>query len=391
MRIAITVIAVLLIAGAAAAEDWPCWRGPTHDGKAVETGWSAEALAAGKILWRAEVGKGYSSFAVVADRVYTMGNADNHDSVFCFNGKTGKLIWKESYSCGAGGKYAGPRGTPTVDDGLVYVVNRDGHLRCVDAKTGKAKWDTKAKTKTPRWGVATSPIIHENLVVLNTGDSGAAYDKKTGKLKWSAGDGMPGYASPVFAKFGSGANFLIFSKASLICVNGKSGKPRWSFPWQTKYDVNAGDPVLVGKNGVFISSGYNKGCAMLKAGSRGVSKVWQNTNMRGHMASAIHHEGFLYGFDEKNLVCLDVKTGKTKWSQDGFNKGAAMLADGKLVFVSEFGISLMVAKATPKGYQEISRATVLPGHTWTAPVLSNGRIYCRNDKGAISCVDVTGK
>jgi len=390
MRTVIALLAVVVLVGAAAADDWPCFRGPTHDGKSAETDWSPRALSAGKILWRAEVGKGHSSFAVVADRAYTMGNSDNQDSVFCFDGKTGKVIWKESYPCRSG-NYPGPRGTPTVDGGFVYVINREGHLRCLDAKTGEVKWLAKAKTEVPRWGIATSPLIHGDLVVVNTGDSGAAYHKKTGKLKWMAGDGMPGYASPVFAKFGSSETFLIFSKDSLICVGAKSGRPRWSFPWKVRYDVNAADPVLVGRSGVFISSGYGKGCAMLKASSRGVSTVWQNTGMRAHMATPIHHEGYLYGFDDKLLACLDAKTGRTMWSQAGPNKGALILANDMLIFVTEFGIDLVVAKATPKGYEEIARAPVLPGDTWTSPVLSNGRVYVRNKKGAIACVDLTGK
>ncbi len=150
--------------------------------------------------------------------------------------------------------------------------------------------------------------------------------------------------------------------------------------------MNAGDPVLVGRKRVFISSGYNKGCALLEVGSKGVREVWKNTNMRNHMASTVHHEGHLYGFDDKSLACLDVKTGKTQWSQGGFGKGALMLADAKLIFLSEKGIHLVVAGATPEGYREIARTTVMGGSTWTAPVLANGRIHCRNQGGDIVCV-----
>jgi outer membrane protein assembly factor BamB len=393
-RYALGIIAgltlVVLLAGTVAAEDWPWWRGPTSDGISAEKDWSPEAVAAGKVLWRANVGKGHASFAVAGGKVYTMGNAGNKDTVYCFDAETGKEVWKQTYDCPAG-NYPGPRGTPTVDGKFVYSMSREGHLLCMDSASGKVKWRKKVPSGLPRWGISTSPIIHGKFLLLNAGTSGVAYDKKSGKRAWTGGDGTPGYASPVIMKLGGTECALIFSAKSLICVNAKSGRPRWSFPWVTKYDVNAGDPVVIGKDRVFISSGYNHGCAMLKVSSKGAKALWQNTAMRNHMASTIHHEGALYGFDDGTLACLDSKSSATKWTQGGFGKGALMLADGKLIFLSERGVDLVIAEATPKGYVELAKTRVFSGHTWTAPVLANGRIYCRNDAGDIACVDAKGR
>ena len=383
-------VSVVLVAGTLVrAEDWPTWRGPTHDGISAETTWSPEAVAAGKVLWRASVGKGHSSFAVAGGRVYTLGNTDNQDTIFCFDAETGEKVWTKSYACRAG-NYPGPRSTPTVDGTLVYTLSREGHLHCLDAASGDVKWTQNVATKVPRWGLASSPIVVGDLVVVNAGTSGTALDKKTGKLEWSAAPGMPGYASPVAMKSGSKVSFLLFSKDSLVCVSGKTGKAVWSFPWKTKYDVNAADPLLVGKSNVFISSGYDKGCTMLKATSGGVSKVWQNTNMRNHVGSCVLHDGHLYGFDDKNLACIDVKSGDRKWTQAGLGKGGMMLADGKLIVLSEEGGELVIAEASSKAFVEIARTQALDGHTWTPPVLANGRIYCRNDAGAVACVDARG-
>ncbi len=383
-------MSVVLVAGTLVrAEDWPTWRGPTHDGISAEMSWSPEAAAEGKVLWRASVGKGHSSFAVAGGKVLTLGNTDNQDTVFCFDAETGEEVWTTSYACRAG-NYPGPRSTPTVDGTLVYTLSREGHLHCLDAASGEVKWMKKVATEIPRWGLASSPIIDGDLVVVNAGASGTAFDRQTGELEWSAAAGMPGYASPVAMKKGSKVSFLLFSKDTLICVNGKTGKPQWSSPWQTKYDVNAADPILIGKNNVFISSGYGKGCAMLKTTSRGVSAVWQNTNMRNHVGSCVLHDGHLYGFDDKTLACIDVEQGDTKWTQAGLGKGGMMLADGKLIILSEQGGNLVIAEASPKAFVEIARAQVLDGHTWTPPVLANGRIYCRNDAGAIACVDARG-
>ena len=207
----------------------PTWRGPTHDGISAETTWSPEAVAAGKVLWRASVGKGHSSFAVAGGRVYTLGNTDNQDTVFCFDAETGEEVWTKSYACRAG-NYPGPRSTPTVDGTLVYTLSREGHLHCLDAASGDVKWTQKVATEVPRWGLASSPIVDGDLVVVNAGTSGTAFDKKTGKLEWSAAAGMPGYASPVAMKRGSKLSFLLFSKDSLVCVSGKTGKPRVVLP-----------------------------------------------------------------------------------------------------------------------------------------------------------------
>ena len=383
---ALTVLLALVAGTLAEAEDWPNWRGPTYDGISAESNWSPEAVAEGKVLWRASVGKGHSSFAVAGGKAYTIGNTDNQDTVYCFDAETGEEVWSHAYGCRAG-NYPGPRSTPTVDGDVVFTVSREGHVHCLDAASGEVRWMQKVASKAPRWGIASSALIDGDLVVVNAGTSGVALDKKTGELEWSAGAETPGYASPVAVDLGSKRHYLIFSQNSLICVSGKTGKPRWSFDWQTKYDVLAADPILVGRSNVFISSGYGKGCAMLKATSRGVSKAWQNTNMRNHVGTCVLHDGHLYGMDDKNLACLDVKRGKTLWTQSGLGKGGLMLADGKLIVLSENDVDLVVVEANPKAYVELARARVLEGHTWTPPVLANGRIYCRTDAGEIACVN----
>ena len=172
-------ILVVLLVGTPAptqADDWPVWRGPTHDGISAEKGWSPAAVAEGKVLWRAQVGVGHASFAVAGGKVYTLGNADGQDTVYCFDAETGDEVWKMSYACAAG-NYPGPRGTPTVDGNLVYTMSREGHLYCLDAATGEEKWTQKVKTENPRWGIATSALIHDDLVVVNAGTSGTAFKK----------------------------------------------------------------------------------------------------------------------------------------------------------------------------------------------------------------------
>jgi outer membrane protein assembly factor BamB len=141
---------------------------------------------------------------------------------------------------------------------------------------------------------------------------------------------------------------------------------------------------------IFISTGYNRGASLVKFDDSGNSEtVWENNNMNNHFNTSILHEGYLYGMDdaEKTLACLDYKTGETVWTQDGFGKGSVAFADGKLIILSDQG-EMAIAEATPEGYKEISRWQVLGPKCWTVPVISHHKIFARNAKGDLVCIDV---
>jgi outer membrane protein assembly factor BamB len=178
-------------------------------------------------------------------------------------------------------------------------------------------------------------------------------------------------------------------KQDVVALSVADGKELWRFPWKTQYDVNPTDPILSG-NKVFISSGYNHGAGLFDVGSSPPKKVWENKNMRNHMNSCVLWKGHVYGLDENQLRCLVFDTGEVKWTDKVTGKGSLMLADGKLIVLSEKG-ELLVADASPDGFKPIARAQVLGGKCWTTPVLANGKIYCRNAAGDVVCVDVGGK
>ena len=179
----------------------------------------------------------------------------------------------------------------------------------------------------------------------------------------------------------------------VVAVNAKTGDVIWHIPWRTSYDINAAEPVFSGDL-MFISSGYNHDCALFKIEGDSVTEIWKNKNMRNQINSSVLWEGFLYGFDGQvggggKLTCIDFKTGQTKWSQGGMGTGSLMLADGKLIILSERG-RLGIAQASPDGFKELASAQILTGKCWTVPVLANGRIYARNAAGQLVCVDVSG-
>jgi outer membrane protein assembly factor BamB len=391
--------AFILSAGSLRALDWPNWRGPDHNGISKETGWKSRWPAEGpKRLWKASVGTGFSSITVGQGRAFTMGNQSEQDTVYCFDAVSGALLWKHSYPCALDPHFyeGGTSATPTVDGDRVYTVSKRGDLFCFDAAKGNVVWSKDVHdalgAEAPTWGFAGSPLVEGGLLVLNVGGAGTALDKLTGKPVWGSGTNPSGYATPVPFAVDGERRVAIFASQSLEVVRVGDGKTVWSFPWKTRWDINASDPIIAGDE-IHISSGCGHGDARLKITDGKPAVVWENSELQTHFSSCILWQGFVYGVhdegDTSELRCLDWKTGEVKWSNAPFGKGSIMLADGKLIGMSDKG-ELIVAEPSPVSFKVISRTQVLGGKCWTVPTLANGRIYCRNARGDVVCLDVRG-
>jgi len=227
---------------------------------------------------------------------------------------------------------------------------------------------------------------------LNVNKHGVALNKKTGRKIWTSEAQISGYASPSIIILEGKTYGLFFGENKLYGVDIRSGREVWSYPWQTRFDVNASDPLII-DNQIFITSGYNSGCALLSFNGNMPELVWKNKNMSNHFGGVVYYNGYLYGSSghagkrSSTLNCLNLETGELVWSENGFN--SVTLADNKLIILYETG-KLLVADASPTGLKEISSAQVLPKNVrcWTAPILANGKIYCRNSKGDVVCVNV---
>ncbi|MBI2947342.1 MAG: PQQ-binding-like beta-propeller repeat protein [Verrucomicrobia bacterium] len=335
--------------------------------------------------------------AVARSRLFTLGNADEADTVLCFNAETGQPLWKHSYACPLDAKYyeGGPGSTPTVDGDKVFTLSKRGHLICFEAASGHVAWQKDLMsvlgTKKPEWGFAGSPLVEGNLLILNVGGAGTAVDKSTGKVIWKSDTSAAGYATPVPFVANRERCAAIFSGKALLGVRLKDGLPLWSHSWVTKWDINAADPIVFDDK--LLISTFDRGCALLKVSSAVPTVVWENSSMANHFNSCVVLNGFAYGVHgntdhpDRDLRCLDLATGQMKWRHAGFGLGSLMAADGKLIILSERG-ELVVAEATPKRFQPLARAQVLGGKCWTVPVLAHGRIYCRNAQGTLICLDV---
>jgi outer membrane protein assembly factor BamB len=330
-----------------------------------------------------------------------MGNIKNTDIVYCFDDETGKEIWKHSYSQRLDPKYyeGGTLASPTVADGRVYTISKDGKAFCLDAETSRQIWSKDVLKdfgiKRTEWGCSGSPYVTKDIVIYNVGSGGLALNKADASLIWENGKGPGGYATAVPFTSASQDCIALFGFREVLGLVAATGKELWRHGWKTKYDVHAADPIIVSEDTIFISSGYANGCALLKIQMQGaqgsVTELWRNKNMRNKMNASVLWQGHIYGVDEKGeLRCLSLKTGEPVWAEKGFGQGSLMIADGKLIVMGEKG-NLVVAEASPEGYKVLSSADILTGKCWTVPVLANGRIYTRNAAGDMVCVDVRGK
>jgi outer membrane protein assembly factor BamB len=390
----------VLVFNTAKAADWPNYRGPNYNGISTETGWSSSWPESGpKVLWKHSIGIGFASMSVSSGKVYATGNIDDNDILYCFDTATGKEIWKKSYQCPLYSKSheGGPCATPTLDGNAVYTFSKDGDAIRFNASTGEVVWHKKLNKdlgiKHPTWHFSSSPFIAGDLVIYNAGTYGIALNKNDGSVVWQNGKDASGYSTAVPYDIAGQKGLAMAVCQELVGLNPATGKVLWKFPFKTAYDINAADAIIAGET-IFISSGYKKGCALLKISGGNVTEVWQNKNMSNQINCSVLWQGCIYGFDGQvggggKLTCLDLATGEKKWTQGGMGTGSLMIADGKLIILGEKG-KLVIAEASPEGYKELASAEILTGKCWTVPVLANGRIYARNAAGQLICVDVSG-
>jgi outer membrane protein assembly factor BamB len=397
-RFARITLSALALSISVTAKDWPQWRGPDRNGISEETDWLAQWPDEGpEILWKGNVGLGYSSFVVANGRAYTAGHEKEQDTVFCFDALSGKQIWKQSYPAELGDKYfpGGATGTPTIVDGKVYWLSRWGDVFCFNAEDGKIDWKRNLQkeedVRIPTWGFSGAPMVYGELVLLNVGEHGMGLDKKTGKTVWQSPNKDAGYSTPLIVKKGEKEFAIFTSGEAYIAADPETGKELGRLRWLTQYGVNAADPIVAGDD-FFISTGYGKGAALVKPVEGAEPEViWKSKVLRTQQAPGVLINGYVYGVDgdagsPATLKCIDLKTGKEKWSHPlGF--GAVSAAGDNLIVISAKG-ELMVAPASPEGFKPISQAQVLGVNCWTVPVLANGIVYCRNSKGDVVAVDL---
>jgi outer membrane protein assembly factor BamB len=384
--------------------DYPEYRNRQRDG--VVTGpplardWKAEPP---RLLWRQPVGGGYASFAVVGGSAVTIEQRRDQEAVVCYDTATGRERWVHSYPAlfteTLGG--AGPRATPTIAGGDVYSLGATGRLVRLGLATGQVKWsiDILENNGNVPWGMSGSPLIYDRVVVVNPGTQEpaaagralVAYDRATGKQVWAADSTRAGYSSPMLATLAGRRQVLLLDGEGVGGYDAADGKELWRYPWITHQGINVAQPVVLEGDRVFISSGYNVGCALLKIteanGRWAAEELWKNTLMRCKFTSPVAYQGHFYGLDDGILVCLDQQTGERKWKDGRYGHGQLLRCGDLLVILSESG-KLALVEATPAGYRELTSIAALDGKTWNHLALADGKAYVRNHQ-EMACYDLT--
>jgi outer membrane protein assembly factor BamB len=391
---------------------WPQWRGPHRDGVIgmahLLTDWPKDGLP---LLWSKPVDLGYSSFTVKDGRLYSLFQQGEQEVVACWRVEDGEEVWRYPYDCPSNAtQYPGPRSTPTLDGDRLYTVGSAGKLLCLNTVTGELLWQkdllSEFHAATPKWGVAFSPLIDGDLLFTSpggaNGNSLAAFHKTTGELAWKQLDEPAGYSSPVAVTIAETRQIIFFLADCVVGVTADEGKLCWRYPWETSYDVNAATPVTFrARRGdqilhyVFISSGYGRGCALLKIAAKPggrftAKKVYSGRQMCSHFASPVRRGEYLYGIDEARLICLNLRTGKVQWKGFSTNKGSLLRVNDSLLVLAETG-RLFLLDASPDKCEAKAEARPLgPDRCWTMPVVAEGRLFLRDER-RMKCLDLRGR
>ncbi len=405
---ATVIVTLALLAGRAGAADWPQYRGPDQTGQSAEKAEVVWPPAGPKVVWKVPTPLGFSSFAVNGGQAFTLIIRDGQEVCVALDAATGKDLWTAPLGAGkypSGGDTGapdnkggdGPRSTPTVNDGRVYVLDQNIVLYALNAADGKKIWTRDVMQehagRNISWNCAASPVIDGDLVFVaggGPGESLLAFHKKTGQLVWKSQDEVMTHSTPLVATLLGERQVIFFMKSGLVAVSVKDGKLLWRFahPFNVSTAIT---PVAAGDI-VYCSAGYGIGGAACRIAKEGTgfkaTELWRiegNNLVANHWSTPVCKDGYLYGmfsfkkFGSGPLKCVELATGKILWEKPGFGQGNVILVGDKLVALADEG-QLVIVEATPAAYRELCRCQAVTGKCWSTPAFSDGRIYVRSTK-----------
>lgn len=409
-------LAILSAAPPTQAEDWPQWRGPHGDGvwnaPRLSSPWPPEGL---RTRWKQTLGGGYAGVIAYGQRAYTMDRQAEPkenptrevERVLAFDLADGRLIWKHEYPVTYGNlDYGnGPRAAPTLADGHVYTLGAMGHACCLDEATGHPRWQrdlvAEENAVVPQWGLAASPVIVGDLVVLHPGAPGGCYlalERTTGREHWRAGDDPAGYATPIVVQHQRHTLLIGWTPKHIVGIDPAAGKLHWQIPYKVTYGVSIATPIYAPESGTVVVCGYWEGSKAIRLGARpeDAELAWEeNENLRGLMSQPLRRGELAYLLDKSHgLTCFELGTGAKRWDDRhqltprGRNPQASLVwlgdSDEMLALNSEG--ELVHARLNAMGYRELSRAKII-GPTWAHPALAGNLIVARSDE-EIVCVEL---
>ncbi len=392
------------------AGDFPQFLGPDRsmslDGIELGSDWARRPPV---LRWRRAIGAGWSAFSVVNGYAVTMEQRGDLEMIVCYRLETGEPQWAHSiatrYESISGG--VGPRSTPTIDGGLVYVLGATGHLLCLDGRNGECRWQrnlledygisVEDESSDLPWARSNSPLIVDELVIVPAGGpkkgrkvSLVAYDKRTGELAWEGGDKQISYSSPIVATLAGTRQIVSIDEDSVSGHEIETGKVLWEHPWPARSNANpnVSQPVVVDTDRLLLSKGYGAGAVLLQITREEdppftPEVVWRNRRvLRTKFTSAAVRGDHAYALSDGILECVDLKTGQRVWKDGRYGHGQILMVGDRILVLAESG-EIVLVQATPHQPNHVfGRFQALEGLTWNNIALSGPYLLVRNAEQA---------
>jgi len=371
---------------------WSGFRGPNRDGIVhgvkIETDWKTSPPIE---MWRRSIGPGCSSFAVRGSLIYTQEQRGEDEIVSCYNLSTGKPIWRHQdkarfWDSHAG---AGPRSTPTLHDSLVCTLGATGILNVLNADDGSVVWSRNAladsKVELPGWGIASSPLVVDDVVIVALSGTLIGYDLVKGEARWFGPDGGENYSSPHLVSIDGTKQVLMMSEPAINSFSPADGKLLWERPWGSGAIVQ---PAVTPDGDILISEGYKKGIHRISVSNKSdkwtIDEHWMSTKLRPDFNDFTIHKDHIYGFEGLSLTCVDIKNGDRKWKEGRYGGQLLLLADQDLLLLLTEKGELVLVKAVSDKFTELAKFPAIEGKTWNHPVLVDDILLVRNTKEMVA-------
>jgi outer membrane protein assembly factor BamB len=398
--------------------DFPQFLGPQRNsviaGANLSRDWKSNPPT---LLWKNEMGAGWSAFAAVNGFAVTIeqrGAEEELEVVTCYEIETGAAVWSSEFpvrhTTVMG--FVGPRSTPTIHGGRVYTMGATGVVRCLDGNDGTEIWrrDLMAERQVTQeeaengvtWGRAGSPLVVDDRLIVNVGGAGqdivtlAALDLKNGRTLWESGSHQIAYASPVLATLHGKRQILSVNENYVTAHDVETGDILWEHPWKglSNMNANCSQPVAVDDARVFLSKGYGRGAELIEtspgddpASEWSTRTLWTNKVMKTKFSNVAIRDGFVYGLDDGILSCIELDTGRRRWKKGRYGYGQILMVDDLLLVMSELRGEVALVEANPDQYVKLGEFNVIEGQTWNNLCLYGDRLLVRNSDEA-ACIQL---
>jgi outer membrane protein assembly factor BamB len=388
---------------------WTQWGGPNRNFQTEAQGLKDVWPAGGpRVMWKRPLGEGYSSTIVDGGVLYTMYGKSREEVVIAAKADDGTTLWEQvspmTFQSDAAAEMGnGPYSTPLLVGTRLFTTGVAGRLQCLDAKSGKLLWTQQLWTEHQgsrlMYGYASSPIAFRDTIIVPVGGPGKsimAFQQADGKVAWAKNDFGNVYSSPLLINVGGLEQLAVLMDGAMLAVNPHNGDLQWQVPFKADYSIAVATPVWGTDNLLFVSSEYNGGAKVIELQRSGpqtkATELWSSNRLRLHHGNAMRIGDAIYFSSggkgsQAILSAVDVRSGKIHWQERSIEKATFVLADGKLITLSQDG-TLMIAYPSPQGFKIATKAQLLTQLSWTPPVLVGTRLYLR-DRRTMMAVDLS--